>query len=161
MSDMRIRRIVAATDLSPASVAAEKAAMSLAQAIHAEVVLLHCLAPLEATSVLTAPEVTSFLREQEQVVKAAVAERALRLGKRNARIKSLVVSSAAVPGIVETSRKLAAGLIVIGTHGRTGLPRLMIGSVAERVVRTAPCPVLTVPPERGRPTPVRRARRGA
>jgi nucleotide-binding universal stress UspA family protein len=148
---MRIRRIVVATDLSRASAAAEKAAVGLAQVLRAEVVLLHCIAPVEAT-ILTSSEVTSLLREQEQAVRAAVARRVLRLGKRNARIKNLVVTAAAASGIVETSRKLAADLIVIGTHGRTGISRLMIGSVAERVVRTAPYPVLTVPSEGRKPT---------
>jgi len=46
--------------------------------------------------------------------------------------------------IVRAARSKRAGLIVIGTHGRTGLSRVFVGSVAERVVRLAPCPVLTV-----------------
>ena len=48
--------------------------------------------------------------------------------------------------IVEAATETNADLIVIGTHGRTGLTRLVIGSVAERVVRLAPCPVLCVKP---------------
>jgi nucleotide-binding universal stress UspA family protein len=46
--------------------------------------------------------------------------------------------------IAETAEELGAGLVVMGTHGRRGLPRAILGSVAEKVVRTAPCPVLTV-----------------
>ena len=46
--------------------------------------------------------------------------------------------------IVETAVAEDAGLIVMGTHGRTGLERIAVGSVAERVIRLAPCPVLTV-----------------
>jgi universal stress protein A len=46
--------------------------------------------------------------------------------------------------IVEAAAAERADMIVIGTHGRTGLGRFLLGSVAERVVRTAPCPVLTV-----------------
>ena len=46
--------------------------------------------------------------------------------------------------IVETAVAEDAGLIVMGTHGRTGLERVAVGSVAERVIRLAPCPVLTV-----------------
>ena len=46
--------------------------------------------------------------------------------------------------IVEAARELAADLIVIATHGRTGLQHVLLGSVAENVVRHAPCPVLTV-----------------
>ena len=48
--------------------------------------------------------------------------------------------------VAEYAREVAAGLVVISTHGRTGLDRLLMGSVAERVVRMAPCPVLTVRP---------------
>jgi nucleotide-binding universal stress UspA family protein len=48
--------------------------------------------------------------------------------------------------ITETARVEAADYIVIGTHGRSGIARLMLGSIADRVVRTAPCPVLTVRP---------------
>jgi universal stress protein A len=46
--------------------------------------------------------------------------------------------------IVEQARQTAVDLIVMGTHGRTGVSHLLLGSVAERVIRTAPCPVLTV-----------------
>ena len=46
--------------------------------------------------------------------------------------------------IIETAVKEEAGLIVMGTHGRTGLAHIALGSIAERVVRLAPCPVLTV-----------------
>jgi nucleotide-binding universal stress UspA family protein len=46
--------------------------------------------------------------------------------------------------ILETAKEVGAGLIVLGTHGRRGLPRWLMGSVAEHVVRTAPVPVLTV-----------------
>jgi len=47
--------------------------------------------------------------------------------------------------IVETAKTGSYDLIAMGTHGRTGLPHLLIGSIAEKVVRLAPCPVLTVP----------------
>ena len=47
-------------------------------------------------------------------------------------------------GIVKLAKDLSAGLIVISSHGRTGIPRLLLGSVAERVVRLSPCPVLVL-----------------
>jgi nucleotide-binding universal stress UspA family protein len=50
----------------------------------------------------------------------------------------------AVSVIDEVAREVGADLVVVGTRGRTGLPHVLLGSVAERVVRTAPCPVLTV-----------------
>ncbi|MBI4592583.1 MAG: universal stress protein [Candidatus Rokubacteria bacterium] len=57
-----------------------------------------------------------------------------------------VASGVPAVQIVRYARRHPIDLIVVGTHGRTGLSRVLLGSVAERVVRTAPCPVLTVPP---------------
>jgi nucleotide-binding universal stress UspA family protein len=64
-------------------------------------------------------------------------------------------------GIVSRATTLTADLIIMGTHGRSGFDRLVLGSVTERVLRTAPCPVLTVPPRTpdavpGGPAPYRR-----
>jgi nucleotide-binding universal stress UspA family protein len=58
--------------------------------------------------------------------------------------KAVVTSSAAAAAIVQYAKELDVNLIVIGTHGRGAVAHLLMGSVAERVVRTAPCPVLTV-----------------
>lgn len=49
--------------------------------------------------------------------------------------------------IVHQAKNVQADMIVIGTHGRSGLPHMLLGSVAEKVVRTASCPVLTIRPE--------------
>jgi nucleotide-binding universal stress UspA family protein len=56
-----------------------------------------------------------------------------------------VVQGAAAPEILESAAAMAVSLIVLGTHGRSGFERLMLGSTAEKVLRKAPCPVLTVP----------------
>jgi nucleotide-binding universal stress UspA family protein len=53
----------------------------------------------------------------------------------------------AATAIVHQAKHVQADMIVIGTHGRSGLPHVLLGSVAEKVVRTAPCPVLTIRPE--------------
>jgi universal stress protein A len=58
-----------------------------------------------------------------------------------------VVDGSPKAEIIKYARKQNIDLIVLSTHGRTGLPHMIIGSVAESVVRTAPCPVLTVRPE--------------
>jgi hypothetical protein len=49
--------------------------------------------------------------------------------------------------IVQQAERVQANIIVMGTHGRSGLPHLLLGSVAEKVVRTAPCPVMTIRPD--------------
>ena len=59
-------------------------------------------------------------------------------------VTSAVICGAPVPTIVKVAESTGADLIVMGTHGRRGMGHLLLGSVAERVVRLAPCPVLTV-----------------
>lgn len=58
--------------------------------------------------------------------------------------KAVITSSATAMAIVQYARDLSIDLIIVGTHGRGAVAHLLMGSVAERVVRTAPCPVLTV-----------------
>ncbi len=60
------------------------------------------------------------------------------------RVRGLLLEGTPADRIVRAARSYHADVIVIGTHGRTGLARVFLGSVAERVVGTAPCPVLTV-----------------
>lgn len=64
-------------------------------------------------------------------------------------VTTQVVAGEPGPAIVQAARETQADLIVMGTHGRTGLARLLMGSVAEYVLRHAPCPVLTVKPGQG------------
>jgi nucleotide-binding universal stress UspA family protein len=60
------------------------------------------------------------------------------------RARGLLLEGVAHEQIVRTAKRQRVGLIVIGTHGRTGVARFFLGSVAARVAATAPCPVLTV-----------------
>ncbi|HVA78786.1 MAG TPA: universal stress protein [Candidatus Binataceae bacterium] len=63
--------------------------------------------------------------------------------------------------VLQVAKRLPASLIVMATHGRKGLSHLLLGSVAERVIREAPCPVLTVKPNKpAKKTPPNRKRRG-
>ena len=72
---------------------------------------------------------------------ATLVAKARRAGVRAA---GLVLSGSPYDVIVRAARSRRADVLVLGTHGRTGLPRLLLGSVASRVLATAPCPVLTV-----------------
>ena len=73
---------------------------------------------------------------------------AARARRHGLRVSTRLEVGAPASAIVRAARKERAAMVVLGTHGRTGLPRLLLGSVAERVIRTARCPVVTVP--RGR-----------
>lgn len=141
-----VRRILWATDLSPVSEGAWRYAVKLADVFAAEVILLHVVRPPKligrATHPIPPPEgwrerdVSSLQRELEHRQQAVEA-----LGLR-ARQKVLVGVPAEV--IVAEAQGEQVDLIVVGTHGRSGLTHALLGSVAEAVIRTAPCPVLAV-----------------
>jgi nucleotide-binding universal stress UspA family protein len=82
--------------------------------------------------------------EEARGILAAVADAGTKLG--------VIVETRLVPGtpvdqILDLAKGLPADLIIMGTHGRTGVSHVFLGSVAEKVVRRAPCPVLTVRPK--------------
>lgn len=117
---MCIRRILVPTDFGQASDAALAQARELAAALGASLHLVHVVEDAERADALAAS------------LEAALGHQTALLSGPTART------------IVEYAADRAFDLIVMGTHGRTGVAHLLLGSVAEQVVRTAPCPVLTV-----------------
>lgn len=120
-------------------------AVDLAKALGAELTVMHAFEiPMvgfpDGTLVAT-PELASRVLEGANVGLKKAAE--LHAGAGVA-IHTLVKQGPAWQTIVETATELGVGMIVMGTHGRHGLPRALLGSVAEKVVRTAHCPVLTI-----------------
>ena len=123
--------ILHATDFSAASGAAFTWAVNMARRDRAELLLLHVLsppAPLVADAYVTPAVWNTLIRSQR-----ASAQR---------RLDTLVAKARRAR--VRAPRGRRAGMIVVGTHGRTGAARFFLGSVAGRVVATAHCPVLTV-----------------
>jgi nucleotide-binding universal stress UspA family protein len=141
-----IRKVLCPVDFSEASRAAMRYAVDLCLGVGASLTLCHVYqAPgyaLPEGVVLSGPELLTELAQQ--------VDRALDKWKREARELGMVdVRTESALGVThfEIDRIAESGgydLIVIGTHGRTGLRHVLLGSVAERVVRTAPCPVLTI-----------------
>jgi nucleotide-binding universal stress UspA family protein len=128
-------------DGSPPSLAALGHAIALAEDLGASIDLLHVAAPDAFSVGSTISLAPDARREADQALDDAFARAAERLGSR--------VSRQTVPGdplrtILDTARDGGYDLIVIGTHGRIGRIHALVGSVAEGVVRNAPCPVLTV-----------------
>jgi nucleotide-binding universal stress UspA family protein len=134
-----LKNILVATDFEPASDAALTYGRALAKTFGARLHLLHV-----AENDFLRPSVTD-----PYVLKIAVARRlserltAEDRAERNGRA-TLEVSDKPAETITRYAQREQIDLIVIGTHGRTGVTHMLMGSVAERVVRTAPCPVLTV-----------------
>ena len=143
-----MKRIVCPTDFSTAAAAAERQAAALAGPLGAEIVLLHVAieSPLWREALGTA-QVRAVFEAQRKWAADTLAERAVALGGQGVSARGLVKIGVPWEEIVRVAADERADMIVMGTHGRTGLDRLLLGSVTERVVRRAPCPVLTVRPD--------------
>jgi nucleotide-binding universal stress UspA family protein len=139
-------RILHPTDFSPASRAAFTKAVTLAKKDRSELVIAHVLAPvLPAVDGYAEPQMYAQMeaagrRYGKKHLDALVA----RARKAGVRARGLLLEGLVHDRIVRAARSQRADMIVIGTHGRTGLARLVLGSVASRVVSHARCPVLTV-----------------
>lgn len=145
------RRICCAIDLSETSRVAMRQAADLARALGAELDLVHAPVRLPGAPEMLAfgaPEVQAGEAEQlRRTVSAWEAEATQRSG---APVAAVVAPGDAAAEVLRHAATRGAGLIVVGTHGRTGVKRLVLGSVAERIVREARIPVL-VARERVRP----------
>jgi universal stress protein A len=141
------RRILHPTDFSGASRAAFRKAIEMAKSRRAELLIVHVMSPV--VPVPGDGYVSPQLYDQLAVSSRAWAQKRLdalvaQAKKARVRAKGFLLEGAPSEEIVRFARARRVELIVMGTHGRTGLAKLFVGSVAERVVAAAPCPVLTV-----------------
>jgi nucleotide-binding universal stress UspA family protein len=138
---MQFHTILHPTDFSPGSVNAFRYACALARDCDARLVVVHALEPA-VVMVGEAALVPSDLDELRDAAKKQLD--AVQPADPSVRIERVFREGPAPGTILEAADEFKADLIVMGTHGRTGLKRLLLGSVAELVLRKAPCPVLTV-----------------
>ena len=144
-----IRRVLAPTDFSDSSAPAVRYAAELAAKFGAELTLLHVVQDLNLVVpdvMMPLPTPAPALEEMMAGAKAGIATFVEKLGLQPLHPKAEVRIGAPAAEIVAAAAELKADLLCIGTHGRTGLAHFLLGSVAERIVRHAPCPVLTVRP---------------
>jgi nucleotide-binding universal stress UspA family protein len=139
------KRICCAIDFgAPSRVALERAA-DLAKRFDAELTLVHVLVPPPpaASDVLVSSRgvMAAEAEENEEMLPVWRADAERRIGRS---VHARLLSGDAATEIVKHARGERFDLVVIGTHGRTGIPHLVLGSVAERVARQCPCPVLVV-----------------
>ena len=144
----QIRRILYATDFSKASARALDEAVSLAKQNHAELLVAHVIEPAgqyAAGEDFGGAELYMKLEEAaEQDAQRSMQKLMGKLKQSRVIAKSLLLKGLAHEQIVKAAKSRKANMIVIGTHGRTGLSKLFMGSVAGRVVSLASCPVVTV-----------------
>ena len=141
------KTIVVPIDFGPLCTRALRYASELATPAGATVHVLHVVDEL-AARFLDLPDYTQLGRLQttlersarDQIDRLVADENEIR----GRTVGAVVTSRSAAEAIVSYARDVHADLIVMGTHGRNAVGRLLLGSVAERVVRTAPCPVLTI-----------------
>ncbi len=162
----KVKRILTATDFSSFSQDAVDYAVYLTQELRGELYLLHVYQePLTLPSAETlnvkkamdivknrskgkmAPEISQWMIEvrEAEFNRLTLLAEALRVKVK--KVHTLFKTGTPYAEILKAADKVKANLLVLGTHGRTGLPHLVLGSVAEKVVRQSPCPVLTVRPK--------------
>jgi nucleotide-binding universal stress UspA family protein len=138
---LAIKNILCATDFSESSDFAFRVACALARDYGARLVVLHVVTP----PTMLYAEVGAFIPPPDEF-NEPLREKLLQLQLRDKRVvvEHRLVEGEAAAAILAVAEGVKADVIVLGTHGRTGLARLVMGSVAEQVLRRAPCPVLTV-----------------
>jgi nucleotide-binding universal stress UspA family protein len=158
-----IKRVLVPVDFSEPSLRALDYAVEFSRRRHAQLVLLHVVEPVyypaAADMYGVGFDLGNVYGEIERAARAQLSQLAAKLRARRVAVRPLLSLGTAHQAILESAKKLKADLIIMSTHGRTGLSHVLLGSVADKVVRSAPCPVVTVPGRRSAaPSRTRRAR---
>lgn len=133
--------ILVPTDFSDGAAQALDYAIELAGKLGANVHVVNALG-VPATGLADLDVALSAVTGEEALAKSQAALDALAAARPG--LSTMLRSGDAPDVIIQAAQEIGAGMIVMGTHGRRGLKRALMGSVAESVVRSAPCPVLTV-----------------
>ena len=142
-----IKEIIVATDFGEPAAVALSYGRDLARAFSAQLHVVHVVSDLAAAApVSEVPMDLEKVRQQlnaeaKASLDAAISDDDIRTLKIR---KTLLTSSAPARAILDYAGEVHADIIIVGTHGRGGLAEFFLGSVAQKVVRSAPCPVLTV-----------------
>jgi nucleotide-binding universal stress UspA family protein len=140
-----LRHVLVPTDFSHDAEGAARAARALLSPQGARLTLLHAYhLPIEYTAYGTIPTAIPFSADVAGVAEEKLAAAAAALAAEGLQVDTIAREGYPPEVIVEVARELDADVIAMGTHGRTGLRHLLLGSNAERVVSHAGCPVLTV-----------------
>jgi nucleotide-binding universal stress UspA family protein len=142
-----LKPIVFATDFSPASEHAFQKAIEMARKEGAELIVAHVYEPPATLShsgvaddLIEADIETTIRKDVEKKLEPVLAK----VRAEGVRARGEILAGHAPKRLGELAEKSGAALLILGTHGRTGLKKLVVGSVASQVVATALCPVLTV-----------------
>ncbi len=150
----KIEKILASTDLSEASCAGVRSALELAQSLHAQIIVLHVIGVGDDWMARhdDFPPVSGLLEERQRRL-AEFLQKNFADVSSGLTIGQEVELGVPYKNIVEKAAQEHVDLIVMSTHGRTGLSHMLVGSVTEKVVGRSHCPVLAVPANPGEKTP--------
>jgi nucleotide-binding universal stress UspA family protein len=145
---MKIKRVLVPVDFSSSSLRALEFAVDFVKPFKAELALMFAVEPI----LYVVPDyggaqsaaMADALEAQRRTARTELARLERRYAKRGIKLRTLLETGRASQAIADAAKRLKADLIVMSTHGRTGVSHLLMGSVTERVVRTAACPVLTL-----------------
>ena len=143
----RVRRVLHPSDFSTASRAAFARAVAMAKADQAELLVMHVVGfptPILSDGYMSPQILDDLTRSMRADGQKQLDKLVAKAKASGVRARGVLFEGVPADAINRAARSQRADVIVIGTHGRTGLARLFMGSVAERVVGGAPCPVLTV-----------------
>ena len=140
---MAIRKILVTVDSEPVAAHAADVGAELARSLGAEIAFVHVVDPAFAYPADTGVPPKELMDLAKQEAKKLVSEFRQRLAPQSIALEFIQVGGPAAE-IVKAAKEWPADLIVIGSHGRGGIKRALLGSVAEGVMRHAPCPVLVV-----------------
>ena len=143
---MQISTILFPTDFSQGARAAMDHAVSLARDYNAKLILLYVIQDISIAEwyIPSSLSVTDLIEDMQKSAWKEMDKWAAEVAGAGRETRKMVVRGVPFVEIIKTAKEMNADLIVIGTHGRTGIDHMLFGSTAEKVVRKAPCPVLTV-----------------
>ncbi len=144
-----IQNILVPVDFSDCASEVVERATELAQGLGARLRLLHVIEPPDGIALDTPLKTTRGAGHTETVIEYLTGDAETRLPRyvqqtKGVETETLVRIGPASETIVDAADEVDADLIIMGTHGRSGLAHLLLGSIAEQVMREAPCPVLSI-----------------
>lgn len=142
-----IEKIVLPTDFSDASYAALEPAVTLAKHFSAKILIVNVVSPIPvipSANAAAAFHVPGLIKDMLEAAEKALQDVVRERMPSDVRVQHRVIQGRPAEEIINVADKEGADLIVISTHGESGLQRLISGSVTEKVVRLSECPVLTI-----------------
>lgn len=144
---MQIKKIICSIDFSPHSQKVAQYAAIISEALNAEVTVLYVVPSMkEYADFETSPALVNQFVEKISTAARGNMDKFISQHFKTVPATGRVEKGYAAEVIISVANALPADLIIMGTHGRTGFNRLMFGSVADKVIKTSPVPVLTVRP---------------